>query len=93
VETNRYLLRAAITGISGIVDQRGRIQAELPRDRAGILRGNARYLRSQTWWTRWGYWLPRLADLLAVAVLVSGLVRWRRERRMHRRRNAGAEDR
>ena len=44
VETERYLLRAAITGISGIVDERGRILAELPRDRAGILFGRARYL-------------------------------------------------
>ena len=32
VETQRYLLRAAITGISGIVDEKGRIVGELPRD-------------------------------------------------------------
>ncbi|MGH9315823.1 MAG: apolipoprotein N-acyltransferase, partial [Thermoanaerobaculia bacterium] len=39
VETKRYLLRAAITGISGIVDEKGRIRGELGRDRAGIVRG------------------------------------------------------
>jgi apolipoprotein N-acyltransferase len=73
VETNRYLLRAAITGISGIVDEKGRILGELPRDTTGILRGTARPEDRQTIWTRWGYWLPRLADVAAAAVLLFAL--------------------
>lgn len=85
VETNRYLLRAAITGISGIVDEKGRIQGELPRDRAGILRGTIRLFRECTPWTRWGYWLPRGADALAAAVLLFGLVHGRRRRPSDRR--------
>jgi len=80
IETKRYLLRAAITGVSGIVDQRGRIQRELPRDRPGILRGTARVFEQKTVWTRWGYLLPRLADGIASAVLLFGLARWHRER-------------
>ena len=75
VETNRYLLRAAITGISGIVDARGRIVGELPPDRPGILRGTARLLHRQTAWTSWGHWLPRLADAAGLAVLLFGLFR------------------
>jgi apolipoprotein N-acyltransferase len=78
VETKRYLLRAAITGISGIVDEKGRIVGELPRDTAGILRGCARFFGQNTWWTSWGYWLPRLSDVAALAVLLFGLARWRR---------------
>ncbi len=78
VETNRYLLRAAITGISGIVDEKGRIRGELPGGQAGILRGTARLLDGKTAWIRWGYWFPRAADLFAAAVLVFGLARWRR---------------
>ncbi len=35
VETGRYLLRAAITGISGIVDDRGRTDGDLPAGLAG----------------------------------------------------------
>jgi apolipoprotein N-acyltransferase len=81
VENGRYLLRAAITGISGIVDEKGRILAELPRDRAGILRGTARRIEDKTVWTRWGFWLPRLADVLGLAVLLFGLVRWIRSRK------------
>ncbi|HTO74887.1 MAG TPA: apolipoprotein N-acyltransferase [Thermoanaerobaculia bacterium] len=83
VETQRYLLRAAITGISGIVDEKGRIVGELPRDTSGILRGTARLESARTFWTRWGYWLPRLADVFAGAVLlfgVAGLAHGRRRR-------------
>ncbi len=41
VETARYLIRAAITGISGIVDSRGRILAESrPDEQATVVRGD-----------------------------------------------------
>jgi apolipoprotein N-acyltransferase len=76
VETERYLLRAAITGISGIVDERGRTRELLPADLPGVLPGNARLLETRTAWVRWGYWIPRAADVLALAVLLSGLFRW-----------------
>ncbi|HEY3123936.1 MAG TPA: apolipoprotein N-acyltransferase, partial [Thermoanaerobaculia bacterium] len=75
VENRRYLLRAAITGISGIVDERGRILQELRENRSGILRGTVLLLKSETAWTRWGYWLPRLADAAALAVLLFGFAR------------------
>ena len=75
VENNRSLLRAAITGISGIVDEKGRILQELPENRSGILRGTVLLLTSMTPWTRWGFWLPRLADIAALAVLLFGLAR------------------
>jgi len=80
VETGRYLLRAAITGVSGIVDGKGRILDRLGRDRSGVLRGQVRFLDGQTAWTRWGYVLPRLADVFALSVLLFGLVRWLRGR-------------
>jgi apolipoprotein N-acyltransferase len=76
VENNRYLLRAAITGISGIVDEKGRIRQELPENRPGLLRGNVRLFDARTVWTRWGYWwLPRLSDGAALAVLLLGMAR------------------
>ncbi len=85
VETRRFLLRAAITGISGIVDEKGRIVSELGRDRAGIVSGEARFLESSTVWSAWGYWLPRVADVAAAGVLLFGLARLRRERSEGRR--------
>ena len=66
VENSRYLLRAAITGISGIVDSRGRILAESEADVKTTLTGVARLDVSVTVWTRWGYWIPRVADALGL---------------------------
>ena len=84
VENERYLLRAAITGISGIADERGRILSELPPDREGIVRGTVRLFESRTAWTRFGFAFSGLCDALAVAAVLVGLVRWRRERRQRR---------
>jgi apolipoprotein N-acyltransferase len=81
VENERYLLRAAITGISGVADERGRILAELGPDRLGIVRAEVRLFHSRTPWTRFGFAFSGLCDFAAVAVLVFGLLRWRRERR------------
>jgi len=82
VEDSRYLLRAAITGISGIVDSRGRIRAEAPPDVKATVTGVARLEDRLTPWVRWGFWIPRVADVAALGVLVSGLVRWLRNRRL-----------
>jgi len=81
VENGRDLVRAAITGVSGIVDWRGRVVAELPENRAGILRGVVHLRTGMTAWTRWGHLLPFAADAAAVAVLLSGLARWLRAKR------------
>ncbi|HEY6146117.1 MAG TPA: apolipoprotein N-acyltransferase [Thermoanaerobaculia bacterium] len=78
VENGRDLVRAAITGVSGIVDWRGRVVGELPENRPGILRGTVRLRTGLTAWTRWGHLLPLAADAAAVGVLLSGLARWLR---------------
>jgi apolipoprotein N-acyltransferase len=80
VETRRYLLRAAITGISGIVDELGRVRTALPRDVPGVVGGTARLVDARTAWVRWGYWIPRIADAAGIAVLLFGLARWLRPR-------------
>jgi apolipoprotein N-acyltransferase len=79
-ENGRYLVRAAITGISGIVDERGRILRELGENRPGVVTGTVRLFRGETAWTRWGFWFPRLSDAAALAVLISALARRRKTR-------------
>jgi apolipoprotein N-acyltransferase len=86
VENERFLLRAAITGISGVVDEKGRVLSELGADEKGTLRGTARLINSRTAWTRYGFALSGLCDAVAIAVLVFGLARWWRERRARRLR-------
>jgi apolipoprotein N-acyltransferase len=87
VENERYLLRAAITGISGTADERGRILTELGPDEKGTIRGTARLFTTRTPWTRYGFAFSGFCDAIAIAVLVFGLVRWRRERRLKLRRD------
>jgi apolipoprotein N-acyltransferase len=86
VESNRYLLRAAITGITGIVDEKGRIRGELAPDSAGVAYGTADLFDTDTFWTRWGFWFPRAADVLALAVLFFGVFRSLRDRHAPRAR-------
>ncbi len=81
VENRRYLVRAAITGISGIVDARGRILAETGDDERALLRGSVRLEEGSTAWTRWGFWIPRAADGAALGVLLFAFVRRARRRR------------
>ncbi len=81
VENDRYLVRVAITGISGIVDPRGRILAETRPNERTLVRGNVRLETGSTAWTRWGFRIPPVADVLGVAVLLFGIVRWWRGRR------------
>ena len=77
---SRYLVRAAITGISGIADSSGRILAESRPDVADTLTGIVRLETAMTPWTRWGHHLPVAADAAALAVLVFGVARLRRPR-------------
>jgi apolipoprotein N-acyltransferase len=80
VENGRFLVRAAITGLTGAVDDRGRILGELPVDRKGTLVVSVRLLTATTVWTRWGYCLPLADDVAAGAVLLFGLLRSLRRR-------------
>ena len=80
VENGRDLVRAAITGISGIVDAKGRILAETAPNERALVRGSVRLERGTTVWTRWGYGIPVAADLGAGGVLLFAVVRWLRNR-------------
>ncbi len=80
VENARFLLRAAITGVSGIVDERGRIVAVSRPNERGELRGTVRLASERTIWVRWGFRMPLVVDGLAGAVLLCALVRLRPQR-------------
>jgi len=58
VENRRFLLRAATTGISGIVDPYGRILARSKLMTPAVLNGTVTPLRTKTLYTRYGDWLP-----------------------------------
>jgi len=67
IENGRYLVRSANTGISGIVDPYGRVLAQTPIFESAVLLGDARFLRTSTFFSRHG-------DVLAYASVVATLV-------------------
>jgi apolipoprotein N-acyltransferase len=54
VENRRYLVRAANTGISAIIDPYGRIERQTPIGKRMILEGMARIRTDQTFYTEYG---------------------------------------
>jgi apolipoprotein N-acyltransferase len=54
IEEGRYVVRAANTGISGIVDPYGRVLQQTPIFEQALIVGQARYLQTVTPYARWG---------------------------------------
>src|SRR5262249_56246665 len=54
IENGRFLVRAANTGISGIVDPYGRVLAKTDIFEPAVQVGEARFLRTSTFYTRHG---------------------------------------
>jgi apolipoprotein N-acyltransferase len=73
-ETGRYLLRATNTGISAIIDARGRVVARTPQFETTVLAGEFRFHSGATPFVRAGG-APLLVALLAAAVLGFALAR------------------
>jgi apolipoprotein N-acyltransferase len=69
IENGRYLVRSANTGISGIVDPYGRVLGQTPIFQPAVLVGEARYLRTSTFYSRHGDILA-YGSALATAALV-----------------------
>jgi len=67
VETGRYVLRAANTGISAVIDQRGQVTRTAPWWTKTVLQGTYRLSDVETPYVRWGDW-PLLVFLSILAV-------------------------
>jgi apolipoprotein N-acyltransferase len=70
VENGRYLVRSANTGISGIVDPYGRVVTRTNVFEPAVVVGEARFLRDQTVYVRFGDVLADCAAILTVAALL-----------------------
>jgi apolipoprotein N-acyltransferase len=71
VEMRRFTVRAALTGISGIVDPRGRVVDDLDIGATGVLVGAVRPATGITPRARFGEWVLGLAAVMAgVAVAI-----------------------
>jgi apolipoprotein N-acyltransferase len=70
LETGRYLLRATNTGVSAIIDERGRILVRSPQFERATLTGSALPLQGVTPFVRWG---NHAVVLLALLMSLAGL--------------------
>ena len=70
IEADRYLLRAATTGISALVDPSGEVLQSLDLDQEGIILGHFSARQSRTPYVRFGDWYAILCVLATAAALV-----------------------
>jgi apolipoprotein N-acyltransferase len=70
IETGRYLVRSANTGVSGIVDPYGHILARTAIYEPAVVVGEARFLRTTTFYTRIGDVFAYASVVVAVVVFV-----------------------
>lgn len=81
VEQGRWLLRATNTGVSAVVDDRGRVVLAGAMFKAGFLPCRARLLEGRTTiYHRLARWLPVLALFTFFCILAVGWINARRER-------------
>jgi apolipoprotein N-acyltransferase len=80
IENGRYLVRAANTGISGIVDPYGRVVAQSRLFEPAVVAGTVSYRTEKTVYTRIGDLFAYLSAVATVGTLVAG---WRKRSRSH----------
>jgi len=81
VENRRYLLRAATTGISGIVDPYGRILVKSELMTQTHLTGNITPSHALTFYTKYGDILPVASLTLSVLFLILAILKRKYERK------------
>jgi len=80
VENRRYLLRAATTGISGIIDPYGRILSRSELMTQTMLSHTITPLKEQTIYTKHGDVLPLISLTLAIVFLILAVIKRPNER-------------
>jgi apolipoprotein N-acyltransferase len=69
IETRKFVVRSANTGISALIDDQGQIVQQIPWDKTGFAVGEIRPNTTLTFYARFGDW-----PVLAALILWSGLI-------------------
>ena len=77
IENGRYLVRAANTGISGVVDPYGRVLVQSRLFEPAVVTATVTYRTEKTLYTRTGDLVAYLSVVATMGTLVAG---WRRRR-------------
>ena len=70
IETRRDIVRSANTGISAIIDSKGRIKSHLEYDKKGILAGNASTNDIITFYVKYGDYIFRISFLVLMLITI-----------------------
>ena len=74
IETDRFVLRAANTGVSAIIDPRGRIIARTDIFTRTVLKGTFAMRDGQTFYVRYGDYFVLLCVVMLVGLILRGLL-------------------
>jgi apolipoprotein N-acyltransferase len=77
LETARYMLRATNTGVTAVIDERGRVRAQLPQFVEGALQGTAQGFSGASPYVRWGN-----VPVVALCALSLAVAAWLARRRV-----------
>lgn len=69
IETRRYVLRSANTGISAVINTKGQILQQLGYDKKGMLKATAPLYDGMTFYVRYGDLIPKVALLVLLLTL------------------------
>lgn len=77
IETRRSLLRVTNTGVTSFINARGEIVETLPIFTPAVLNAQIEILSGETFYVRYGDWFAWGVTLIAVAIVLSQLIRRR----------------
>ncbi|TRO63890.1 apolipoprotein N-acyltransferase [Christiangramia sabulilitoris] len=80
VENRRYVARSANTGISAIINSRGDIVQSLGYEKQGSITGQIGIEEGRTFYVRYGDYIPRIAQFLALFIFLFSVVKYQRKR-------------
>lgn len=80
IESRRWITRSANTGISAIIDHRGKIIQSLGYGKQGAINGTIRKRDDITFYVQHGDYIARIAIFMGVFTLLFGFTRRRKKR-------------
>jgi apolipoprotein N-acyltransferase len=76
IENRRWVVRCANTGISAVIDDRGRYVKQLPLFVSGSITERVPLIERKTLYVRWGDYIAIPAMMYSIVVLLFGLAAW-----------------
>ena len=82
VENRRAIARSANTGISAFINEKGHIVSSLGYEEQGALRGQVSLNQRLTFYTKYGDYIARISQFLALFIFLFAMVKWKRNRKV-----------